>query len=362
MQTLQQVTCFILWLGLVPLLAGVIPSHFIEKKHKSIGLIYLCGFFMMFAVFQLTAVPFIVGKRTLTELSFSYTIVMEIISVAGLIVAVISIVKHSIEEYLIIFEKVKRSKQEYVAWIIFLLLLIFQMVMSVCIMTPDGDDAYYVSHAVISDQQDSMFLKNSYTGGDGILDFRHVLAPFPMFIAMLARKSGMHAAAVAHTILPVALIGLTYLVYWKLADLLFEKKQENVPIFLVLISGIQIFGNYSVYTSETFFLTRTWQGKSILANLVIPFVFFVLMAIIRRTEKGKESVGKGVGGCFFLLLLANLTGALASSLGLLLLLILEGVFFLVIAIRNHRLWLLPCGLLSLFPCYLYILLYVLGGA
>ena len=60
-----------------------------------------------------------------------------------------------------------------------------------------------------------------------------------------------------------------------------------------------------------------------------------------------------------MLFLVNMTGALASSLGLLLLLILEGGFLLLIALRNRHPWVVFAGVGSALPCFLFILLYVL---
>ena len=46
---------------------------------------------------------------------------------------------------------------------------------------------------------------------------------------------------------------------------------------MILLFLFWIFGNVSIYTPETFLLTRTWQGKSVLANLLIPGCLFCLL-------------------------------------------------------------------------------------
>ena len=131
---------------------------------------------------------------------------------------------------------------------------------------------------------------------------------------------------------------------------------------MVIMAGIQLFGNYSIYTNETFFVTRTWQGKSVLANIAIPAAFYILLRICARTERERTDdemkYGTGLIGLFSVLFAVNLVGALASSLGMLLLCVLEGIMLLIIAIRNKCVRVIPAGIISVIPCVVYMLLYM----
>jgi len=59
--------------------------------------------------------------------------------------------------------------------------------------------------------------------------------------------------------------------------MLFKKNRDGVPIFMLLVGVLITYGNYSFYTVETFMLTRTGQGKSVLGNIVIPFIMLCLL-------------------------------------------------------------------------------------
>ena len=358
MELMQQILCFILWLFVIPMIIGVIPAFVLERRQKTLSTIYLSGWLIMGAVFQLIAVPFVMYKKSLTDLIFTYSAIIGIFVIGGLLFYIFGILHDGADEFFS-FPDLNALKKDGIYWGLYIVLLVFQMVMSVCMMSPDGDDAYYVVHAVIADQKDTMYLQNAYTGWHGALDARHVLAPFSMFYAMLARNSGISATIVAHTIIPPVLILITYLIYYKIGRQLFRKKKDLVPVFMVLISLIQLFGNTSVYTNETFFLTRTWQGKSILANIALPGALYVLFMISRKTEKKIIEHNSVVAGWFVMLFLTNLVGALASSLGLLLLSVLEGVCGILIAIRNKRFWIFPAMIGSMLSCAVYMLLYVL---
>lgn len=360
----QQAVCFIVWLCLIPMLAGILPSYLLEEGKKRIGTVYLSGWIFMLAFFQIIASVMVLSRQSLSELAWLFSAVMYFMALAGCFVMLVGISRESVWGYFLAPSWRRMSGSERATWIFFIFLVCFQLFLSIYISTPDGDDAYYVAHAQIAAQKDTMYLENAYVGGYGALDARHVLAPFPMFIAFLSRKSNMHASAVAHMILPLALIILTYLIYYKAASVLFpDHEREKRSVFMTLMVGMQLFGSYSIYTNETFFVTRTWQGKSVLANIAIPAAFYILLRIcayteVERTDEEME-YGTKLPRLMIVLFAVNLVGALASSLGLLLLCFLEGLFLLTIAVRNKRFSVIPAGMVSMLPCVIYILIYVL---
>ena len=364
MLIVQQTAWFIMWLWLIPMFVGIIPSYLLERGKKRIGTVFLSGWIFMLAVFQLLAVPMVLSKQTLSDLIRLFTTVIYSFSLAGIFVLLVGVRKDSVRKYFVIPRWKRMKRNERGTWIFFILLVLFQIVMSFVVSTPDGDDAYYVAHAQIAAQKDTMYLEDAYTGVYKGLEARHVLAPFPMFIAFLARKSNMHAAAVAHSVLPTVLIVLTYLIFYKISSILFpDREKSRRSVFMVLMVGMQIFGSYSIYTNETFFVTRTWQGKSVLANIAIPAAFYLLLRICAYTESEQTNAEKKYGTTLAslaaVLFAVNLVGALASSLGLLLLAIMEGVLLLVIAVRNRKMSILPAGVISMIPCAVYMLIYIL---
>ena len=363
MSVLHAIETFILWLGIFPFFMGVLPCHLIVRQGKTFGQTYLCGFFTMLGLFQIPAVVFVLKRGRLSHLIFVFLLMAACLSFMGFVLATIRVTKTSMEDAFQFPHLKKKKKQEIILWAVFCIMLALQLFMSVRMMTADGDDAYYVGQALSADVTDLVYYFDPYTGAYSVLDFRHALAPFPLFIALLARYSGLHVAVVAHTVLPLFLIVISYMVYMQIGRLLLKKEQEQLPMFMILILLINTFGNYSRYTRETFFLTRTWQGKSVLANLVIQMAFLVLLALARRTESSvpvqEKEEPQGIAGLFVLLCFVNLAGALSSSLGLLLLIVLETLLLLLTAVRNRRPALILGGMLSMIPCYYFIAIYVL---
>ena len=243
------------------------------------------------------------------------------------------------------------SWAERIEWILFFALLGFQLYKAAAFASFDGDDAYYVVESLIAQQADVMYRILPYTGRPTDLDVRHALAVFPMWIAYVAAKSNIHATILSHLIMPLVLIPLSYLVYYEIGLLLFGRKaketdsvfhKENLPIFMILMSLFQIFGNVSIYTNETFFLTRTWQGKAVAGSLVIPALFWMFLWIYEGASDkrggGESKKRPENAGLWAVLVCVNMTAGLCSSIAVFLVCILMAVtaFCLAVAERNYK--------------------------
>ena len=125
-----------------------------------------------------------------------------------------------------------------------------------------------------------------YTGLSTDLDIRHALATLPLWIAYVARMTGIHATIVAHTLLPLIFIPLTYYVFVQIGRKLFSDGSVKLPIFLTLVSIMQIWGNISIYTNETF-PDADLAGKSVLANLILLVELWLMLELCAR-EKNRE--------------------------------------------------------------------------
>jgi hypothetical protein len=176
--------------------------------------------------------------------------------------------------------------------------------------------------------------------------------------------SGIHATIICHSVIPMILIPLTYTLYYQIAKVLFTKKKELLPMFMVVIALWQMFGNVSIYTTETFFLTRTWQGKSFAGNFIIPAVLWIFVSLF-VTESGQENcekteeVCKGQKGVWLLLSCLNLAGGASSSLAVLLSLLLTVGFGTLFAIKEKRIGILIRAGLTCFWGGVYVLLYLI---
>lgn len=341
------------WLVFIPSCIGLIPANFIAADKRNPGFVLLAGYFVMWSGFEVITIPAVLFVKydNFRTASVCFTVFALVCAAVGLWLMFrnrrtqrsgIRRIDGYIREM---------SWAERIEWILFFALLGFQLYKAAAFASFDGDDAYYVVESLIAQQADVMYRILPYTGRPTDLDVRHALAVFPMWIAYVAAKSNIHATILSHLIMPLVLIPLSYLVYYEIGLLLFGRKaketdsvfhKENLPIFMILMSLFQIFGNVSIYTNETFFLTRTWQGKAVAGSLVIPALFWMFLWIYEGASDkrggGESKKRPENAGLWAVLVCVNMTAGLCSSIAVFLVCILMAVtaFCLAVAERNYK--------------------------
>ena len=252
------------WLLLLPFLLGIFPMCGMPREKRTPGVQYLSGFLVMLAVFQLFAVPLVLREADISVLLLLNLVVTSLLAVGAVVILVRSLRKKSWSVSLIrgVDKGMSRSTLVFTFfyWCIFVCILVFQLYMAVTHASFDGDDAYYVAQSVMADQNGSMYEVDPYTGAAARFDARHATATVTMWIAVLARMTGIHATILSHTILPLVILPVVYLIYLQIGMVLCREKRM-LPVFMILMALLQMFGYVSLYTKETFLMTRTWQWQ-----------------------------------------------------------------------------------------------------
>lgn len=358
---LQSILIFIGLLGLAPLLAGAIPLYFMEREKRCLGLLYVSGFLLLLACFQLIGVPIVFknpwGFPTIVTI---YSIVMAGLCIIGILLI---LVERFGKKRTFFPERMLGTKEQcswivMVEWALVFGLIGFQLWMALSKASFDGDDAYYVVMSLLTDETDTLYRIKPYTGFSTSLDYRHSMAVFPIWIAYLARTTGKHATILCHTFLPFVLIPMTYWIYYEIGKSLLGKGSRNLPAFMILVNLCQIFGNTSIYTNATFLLTRTWQGKSVLANLIIPTLFCIFLWMFQEKAEPEKSGKFGNGGLWMLLFLLNIVAAMTSTASVFLMSLTIALMALCLSFTYKNYHLLWKFALACLPCVGYGLLYL----
>lgn len=365
-----QIAGILFWLVIIPFCIGLLPAGFMPEDERKPGIVLLAGYFTMWAVFGLVTIPVVVFVRYDNFILASRCFMA--LGILGAVAGVWLTYRRRrfgrLREWLSFADCIREmSVADRIEWLLFLLLLGFQLYKAVAYASFDGDDAYYVAASLIAQQADTMYTILPLTGRHTGLDIRHALAVFPMWIAFVAQKSHIHATILSHTIMPLVLIPLTYLVYYEIGRLLFgrpdrqakaERSGENLPLFMILMAVFQIFGNVSIYTNETFFLTRTWQGKAVAGSLVIPALLWLFLLLYSGRKKGAAAERAGI---WLLLVCVNITAGICSSIAVFLVSILMAVaaFCLAIVERDYKV-LFKMGAACI-PNVFYVLTYLIVG-
>ena len=365
-----QIAGILFWLVIIPFCIGLLPAGFMPEDERKPGIVLLAGYFTMWAVFGLVTIPVVVFVRYDNFILASRCFMA--LGILGAVAGVWLTYRRRrfgrLREWLSFADCIREmSVAERIEWLLFLLLLGFQLYKAVAYASFDGDDAYYVAASLIAQQADTMYTILPLTGRHTGLDIRHALAVFPMWVAFVAQKSHIHATILSHTIMPLVLIPLTYLVYYEIGRLLFgrpdrqakaEGSGENLSLFMILMAVFQIFGNVSIYTNETFFLTRTWQGKAVAGSLVIPALLWLFLLLYGGRKKGAAAERAGI---WLLLVCVNITAGICSSIAVFLVSILMAVaaFCLAIVERDYKV-LFKMGAACI-PNVFYVLTYLIVG-
>lgn len=329
-----------------PLFVGFVFSR--ERELSLSGLIrcWIMGQFLQWAVFQVTAVPLVLGKSTFDWLFWVFLVLSVVLAVWG-------------------FVRVRKRKVRIsldlpkapVMWIVLILavgLILWQAGMYIFGVHLDEDDSRWIPQTNDALLSGKMFMHNPATGvyvGDFIPDLmRDLLSPWPMFLAYMCRFTGVSAAVMYHTIYAPVLLLIMYGIYALIARELFKGIDERI-IFLFGIAVMNLFFAGNGYTQAMFSLERIWQGKATAAAILIPAILLQFLRI-QREDTVVSWLELAVIGC---------AGCLFSGMGILIAVIAIGLYGLyVICCRRFRK--IPMWLITLLCPVIYQLISLkIGG-
>ena len=331
----------------VPFFLGFIPVKHMNRLQRTPAMTYVCGWFVSFFLFELAAVPFILLEQSFTVLVVVYTCI-----VAAVLAVSLWRGRQLWAAYRDGFRGIREMPGSVkLGWAVFFLIVAFQMAYAVLYEYYDGDDAYYIAVSVLTDEFDTMYLRDAYSGYIYPLDTRHALSPMPIYQAWLARLSGIAPAVVAHSVLAPVWLMFMYCIYGQICNRLLWNRKAYRPVFMILIAVWFMYGNISLYTTETFAMTRTWQGKGLMAGMVIPALFLALIYL------AQESVSQGM---WLLFICVCVSSVLATSVSFMVIPTITGVAAVLIGIKKRSvkfaaelfLCCVPCLLLAV--CYMVI--------
>lgn len=375
---------FILWLLAVPFCMGLLFLPLLKRSQRTPGAALIAGYILQFFILELVGIPVVlyVVYDGFSAFIKCYTPAIILCALAGIWVTYLKGKKGYELNFKGLRQLSEHSLEEKIMLIMFIGIVGFQLYMAFTRASFDGDDAYYGVQAVIAQQMDTLYRINPYTGRSSPLDVRHALALFSVWEAYVGSMSGVHATIVAHSVVPLVLIPVTYILYYQIGGILLKRKKELLPMFMVLMALWQMFGAVSIYTPETFFLTRTWQGKSFAGNFVIPAVLWLFLSLFGQKsrdtevpllregwkilESGKSIAGyreesrresDGQRGLWILLAFLNLAGGASSSLAILLSCLMTAGFGFLFAVKEKKFSVLFKAGLCCIPGGIYVALY-----
>lgn len=359
-----QIGMSMLLLIIVPMIAGTLFRKVNSGCGKALSC-WICGHLFLWAGFQMISVPLILLRKSFSDVTLCYNGFQVGIIFLSVILLLVGRKREVLQAGDKICDELKGKeklckktpeKRAVILWGVFSVLLLLQIILGLFLAYEEGDDAFYVSISTSTQKANNMYQILPYSGLSTGLDARHGLAPFPIWIAYLAKMAQMPAASMAQLVVPMIVVGMAYGIFYLLAEHLFAGQRKNIPLFMVLMAVLILFGGYSNYSAENFLLVRATQGKAVIANVILPVLIWLLFVLMEKIQK-EEKAGFGY---WILLATTMIAGCLCSTLGCLLTCMLLGVVGICMAVVYRR-WkvLVPlalCGVIPVCFAFLYFIL------
>lgn len=345
MSLFYNILLIILWNVIVPMLIGFLITRFMKSEDKNnVALNFLFGFVAMLGIFQPITLIAIYLKVSLTLLTTSMKLLWGGLSVVSIVI--------NYKRIFVTINNIPLILKKFNIYLFgALLLILLQAYSYIGYEHIDDDDAFFVATATTAVANDNLYVISPYSGAVYTkLPTRYVLSPFSIYYAVMSKLTFIHAAVYAHLFLPLVLLLFVYLVYYLWAKEWFQKA-ESLGVFLVMISIINIFGNYSEFTTQTFMLFRLWQGKAFLAAGILPFILYLCY---KTCKENNYSI------YFVVLFLSTLAASNVSSMGIFLAPILIGCWTTVDLIMTRKIkksmYYMLCCLPSILCGFLYVVI------
>ena len=314
----------ILLLIVLPICIGNTICYFL-KQDNALSKCFITGHITMWAICQLVAVPLILLKQ-------SFLIVVVLLSFFYGGIFLYSIINHDVRKGFktmvtgLTYKDMSDGKGkaektlDMVSFVIMVFMVLFIVVASIVLQHTDADDSRFVVNAVDIYRTNRMLLTDVNTG-NAISTFlgdlnKDVTSPDAVYIAYISRLTGIYPSIMMHTIFPPVIMIMLGVIYWILSEYFFGKEILYRSIFVCFAILLNIFGYHSFYASETFIMTRMWQGKATLAGVGIPVMLWIFLELYKN--ENKES--------YIMLIIADMAMCLLSNMGVIICGIMLGCF------------------------------------
>lgn len=340
----------------VPYFLGMLWNQLVNNKdnyiNSGMAIYFPFGLAIMLFVFQIFAVPMIFFHASFNILVILWACGTGILC---LVSAWLNKERMLSEIKKMTFNSVICKKNAI--WIAVFLMIIFQTCLLTFNMHMDTDDSRFIAEAMEAYEMDTMLMihpiNGSFLGNPVGEMIKELTSPFPFFIAAMSKLTTVHPAIMAHVIFPLFLIPLCYLVIYSIGKYFFKDDRE-LSIFMLIFSVITLFSFESIYAFGYTLLTIIWQGRSIVATIMLPFMWLLLMKIYTEELEKKSLLA---------LAIVSLACGCLSGMGLMMSVVLTGVYAVSVLIVNRDFVKSVLMLSTSIPCIIYFLCYCIisGG-
>lgn len=231
------------------------------------------GFVLFIAVNEVVALPF-----TLLHLSFSkYLITFLLVNLPVFAFGLFTAVRAGKPKV-----DTKTLKSKYFILSIILLATCLFLVQAHSYYS--GDDSFYVS-LVEQNKDASEVYRIDPTTGNKRFAFpkTYRFQSWELVESGLSKITGLTTTELTYSLMSLIILPVLYLTFRKIFGEIIDNNDKYLALSFMLI--MLIFGAYSLRSPAAFVLTRPWQGKSIVAAIILPLLTFALYRLYLSLKK-----------------------------------------------------------------------------
>ncbi len=211
------------------------------------------------------------------------------------------------------------------------------------------DASYYVGNATTALRTDTINMFDPFTG-DWLdhYEMRYFFATFSINDAVMCDLLGVHPLVWCKITMAGTAIILSVMVLYMAGRKLFEEDMKKLSAF-ILFSIVANFFMTTIYTTSAFLTTRTYEGKSMLGNVVIPGILYIYICLLQDVKDKRTWL--------LLLLVALGASALSSSSNMLVPAMIAVTIFPLAFLRKDG-WVIPKALICMLPGIILTVIYI----
>lgn len=313
-----------------------------KNKETTAVLAVISGYLLYFCVFEIIALPMVLSLRPLSLLARVWGVLLGI-SVAGAVAWCFS-------DWMRQLGKIRYILKEHKGFLFLLgACIATQCLISMLYSDNSADAAYYVGTVNTAVYTNTMGRFNPYTGAP-LQQFsaRYIFSCYPMHNAVVCWLTGIHPLVQAKTIMAAINIFISNLIVYEIGIKMFKNHKAKADLMVCFVCLIHLFSN-TIYTDGTFLLTRSYEGKSILANIIFPMVFY---CAVRLYQDQKDKI------LWLFLFIASVSAITFTGSSIILPVAVAAGILPVIAVARNVKLLIPF-LICMMPSFIYMAAYFL---
>lgn len=245
------------------------------------------GYIICVALFHIIAIPFMYFTSSFSILYYLFLAIC-ILLVCCAVWTLIKEQKKLKSNIKYNIKNLYNDKKEISLIAISIFLVLFQVAYVVYYQHTDIDDSYYIA------QMNTILHTNKVLAIDpasGISDFlmsnQYKMVSYEVLYSVIIKLFNVNAAFLSHTIMPVFLIPLHYIIVYMIGKSISGK---NSCIFVIIFSALNMYSGYSGYSQGAFLLYRIWQGKAVMVNIVLLTLIYVFYELYKESEIGISKI------------------------------------------------------------------------